>query len=71
MSLVVTKNIKDLFKQRGIKTSQLAIDAINKEIEKLCLKAVDNVVAEKLKIVKAGHIPQLDALLDSSSSEDL
>ena len=67
MSLVVTKNIKDLFKRKGIKTSQLAIDAINKEIEKLCLKAADNVVAEKLKIVKAGHVPQLDALLDLSS----
>lgn len=66
MSLVVTKNIKNLFKEKGIKTSQLAIDAINKEIEKLCLKAADNVVAEKLKIVKANHIPQLDALLDSS-----
>ena len=67
MSLVVTKNIKELFKQKGIKTSQLAIDAINKEIQKLCLKAVDNVVADKLKIVKPNHIPQLDALLDSSS----
>lgn len=68
MSLVVTKNIKDLFKQRGIKTSQLAIDAINKEIEKLCLKASDNVLADKLKIVKPNHIPELDALLDSSAN---
>ncbi len=66
MSLAVTKNIKNLFKQRGIKTSQMAIDAINKEVEKLCLKAVDNVVAEKLKIVKSSHIPKIDALLDSS-----
>lgn len=71
MSLVVTKNIKDLFKQKGIKTSQLAIDAINKELEKLCLKAADNVVAEKLKIVKVNHIPQLDALLGSPSSDNL
>lgn len=71
MSLVVIKNIKDLFKQKGIKTSQQAIDAINKEVEKLCLKAGDRVVAEKLKIVKAGHIPQIDALLDSSSSDHL
>ena len=66
MSLVVTKNIKDLFKKRGIKTSQLAIDSVNKEVEKLCLKAADNVLADKLKIVKAGHIPELDALLDPS-----
>lgn len=66
MSLVVTKNIKTLFRQRGIKTSQLAIDAINKEIEKLCLKAADNVVADKLKIVKAIHVPQIDPLLDTS-----
>lgn len=70
MSLVVTKNIKDLFKQKGLKTSQQAIDAINKEIEKLCLKATDNVVADKLKIVKANHIPQLEALLNSSSSDE-
>lgn len=70
MSLTVTKNIKDLFKQRGIKTSQGAVDAINREIEKLCLKAADNVIAEKLKIVKDSHIPQLDALLSASSSED-
>ena len=66
MSLVVTKNIKSLFRQRGIKTSQLAIEAINKEIEKLCLKAADNVVADKLKIVKAVHVPQIDAWLDTS-----
>ena len=67
MSLVVTKNIKDLFKQKGIKTSQFAVDAINKEVKKLCLKAADNVLADKLKIVKADHVPELDALLDSSS----
>jgi len=66
MSLVVTKNIKNLFRQRGIKTSQSAIDAINKEIEKLCLKAADNVVADKLKIVKVTHVPQIDAWLESS-----
>ena len=69
MSLVVTKNIKSLFKESGIKTSQLAIDALNEEIKKLCLKAVDNVVADKLKIVKANHVPQIDALLDSSSKQ--
>ena len=68
MSLVVTKNIKLLFKQRGIKTSQQAIEALDKEVEKLCLKALDNVTADKLKIIKAGHIPQIDALLDSSKS---
>ena len=66
MSLVVAKNIKALFKQRGIKTSQSAISSLNKEVEKLCLKAVDKVEADRLKIVKSGHIPQLDALLDSS-----
>ena len=66
MSLVVTKNVKVLFKGKGIKTSQQAVEAINKEVEKLCLKAVDNVAADKLKIVKASHIPQIDALLDSS-----
>ena len=70
MSLVVTKKIKDLFKQKGIKTSQAAIEAIDKEVEKLCLKSVDNVLADQLKIAKANHIPKIDALLDSSSLND-
>ena len=67
MSLVVTKKIKDLFKERGIKTSQSAIEAINREVKKLCLKSADNVLADQLKIAKANHVPKIDALLDSSS----
>ena len=69
MSLTVAKNIRDLFKKKGIKTSQEAITSLDKEVEKLCLKAVDCVLADNLKIVKAGHIPSLDALLDSSANQ--
>ena len=71
MSLAVQKNIKNLFKTRGIKTSQSALEAIDKEIEKLCLKAADNVLADKLKVVKGNHIPAIDALLDSASADKL
>ena len=65
MSLVVTKKIKDLFKTRGLKTSQEAVDAINKEVEKLCFKTADKVISDKLKTVKAPHVPKLDAALSS------
>ena len=70
MSLAVRKNIKNLFKTKGIKTSQSALEAIDKEIEKLCLKAADKVLADKLKVVKDSHIPALDALLESPSTSD-
>ena len=67
MSLVVTKKIKDLFKERGLKTSQEAVDTINQELRKLCLAAADKVIADKLKTVKSPHIPKLDAALGSDS----
>ena len=67
MSLVVVKTVREIFKKKGLKISKEAIQAINKELEKLCLKSADNVMADKLKIVKASHVPELDALLDSSS----
>ena len=71
MSLAVRKNIKNLFKTKGIKTSETALSAIDKEIEKICLKAADNVLADNLKVVKANHIPSLDSLLEGSSADKL
>lgn len=59
-SLVIVKKTKDLFKERGLKTSSEAIDALSKEFEKICQKAADNVIADKLKTVKAVHVPNLD-----------
>ena len=67
MSLVIVKKTKDLFKERGLKTSSEAVEALNKQFEKLCYKAADNVEASKLKTVKAAHIPNLDALLSSNN----
>ena len=64
MSLVIVKKTKDLFKERGLKTSSEAIEALNKEFEKICHKAADNVVADKLKTVKATHVPNLDMSLN-------
>ena len=68
MSLVVTKKVKDLFKERGLKTSQEAVDAINQELKKLCLASADRVVSDKLKTVKAHHIPKLDSTLEAGDS---
>lgn len=67
MSLIIVKKTKDLFKERGLKTSAEAMEALNKQFEKLCHKAADNVVADKLKTVKANHVPSLDAQLNSDS----
>ena len=65
-SLVIVKKTKDLFKERGLKTSAEAIDALSKEFEKICQKAADNVINDKLKTVKAVHIPNLDKLPSDS-----
>ena len=67
MSLLVVKKVKDVFKSRSIKVSQGSLDSLNKELEKLCLKTADNVMADKLKVAKPNHVPSLDALLDASS----
>ena len=68
MSLVVTKKVKDLFKEKGLKTSQEAVDAVNQQLKNLCLSAADKVLADKLKTVKAAHIPKLDSVLGSDDS---
>ena len=60
MPLVIVKKTKDLFKERGLKTSSEAIEELSKQFEKLCQKAADNVVADKLKTVKATHVPKID-----------
>ena len=62
MSLIIVKKTKDLFKERGLKTSAEAMEALNKQFENLCHKAADKVVADKLKTVKASHVPNLDNL---------
>lgn len=73
MSLVVAKKIKDIFKEKGLRTSEAAVVAVNKELEKVCMRlcdqAADKVVADKLKTVKPGHIPNMDSLLHSGSTD--
>ena len=59
MSLIITKKTKDLFKARGLKTSEEAIKALSAEFEKICKKTADNVLSNKLKTVKAVHVPKL------------
>ena len=67
MSLIIVKKTKDLFKSRGLKTSDEAIKALNEEFEKICQKTADNVVANKLKTVKGVHVPKISLQLSSSS----
>ena len=66
MSLIIVKKTKDLFKTRGLKTSDEAIQALNVEFEKICQKAADNVLANKLKTVKGAHVPKISLQLSSS-----
>lgn len=66
MSLVIVKKVKDLFKEKGLKTSGEAIEVINQELRKLCLKAADQVIEDKLKTVKGVHVPKLDGLLETN-----
>lgn len=56
MSLVVSSKVKAFFKEKGLKTSPEAIKALDEEVKKLCLKAGDKVLADKLKTVKRSHI---------------
>lgn len=65
MSLIIVKKTKDLFKSRGLKTSDEAIQALNKEFEKICRKAADNVEANRLKTVKAAHVPDISLQLNT------
>lgn len=67
MSLIIVKKMKDLFKTRGLKTSDKAITALNIELEKICQKVADDVINSKLKTVKNTHIPNVNiALLNAS-----
>ena len=67
MSLIIVKKTKDLFKARGLKTSDEAIKSLNEEFEKICRKAAENVEANRLKTVKAVHVPKISLQLNTSS----
>ncbi len=68
-NLIVTNQLRELFKGRGLKTSQAAVEAINREALKICLRAADCAIADKMKTVKAAHVPSMSAPL--GFSEDL
>jgi len=70
MSLITVKKTKGLFKARGLKTSAEAIKALSEEVEKMCQKAADNVLASKLKTVKAVHIPKMSLHSNSSNLDE-
>ena len=67
---IVMRQVKNLFKAKGLRTSQEAIDALSGEMEKLCLAAADKAIASKMKTVKKAHIVRLDAFLGPSDSAE-
>ena len=68
MSFIIVKKTKDLFKEKGLKTSEEAIKALNAEYEKICRKTADTVKSNNLKTVKGAHVPKISLLL--SAQED-
>lgn len=64
MSLIIVKKTKDLFKTRGLKTSDGAIKSLNVQLEKICQKVADKVIASKLKTVKGNHVDTMTIQID-------
>lgn len=56
MLLVKASRVKAFLKERGLRTSQEALNTLNEEVKKLCLKAGDKTLADKLKTVKSSHL---------------
>lgn len=74
MSLVVVKKIKNIFKEKGFRTSESAVKAINAELEKVCFKICDQAArqaeADRVKTIKGTHVPNMDPLLNPVSTSD-
>ena len=64
--LIVSKKVKELLKQQGLRCSDEGLKAIDEELKKICLKAGDNVLADGLKTLRPAHVPKLDIFLDDS-----
>ncbi len=69
MSMIILKKTKDMFREKGLKTSAEAMKALSTEFETLCKKVIDNVESRNLKIVKAVHVPKLSVILDSQPED--
>ena len=69
MSMIIFKKTKELFKSKGLKSSEEAMKALSTEFETLCKKVIDNVKSRNLKTVKAVHVPNLSVILDSQPKE--
>ena len=65
--LINSKKVKGLLKTKGVRSSTDALNAINEELKKICLKTTDNVLSKKVKTAKPEHVPKVDILLSSSS----
>ena len=55
-NIIIARQVRALFKARGLKTSRCALQAINREVLKLCLHARDKALADQMKTVKGAHI---------------
>ena len=65
--LINSKKVKGFLKNKGLRSSVDALIAINEQLEKICLKTVNNTLAQKIKTIKASQVPKIDPLLSSSS----
>ena len=55
-ALINLSQVKTFFKKRGLRISPKALSALDEEIQKICLRAGDKVLADRRKTVKKSHI---------------
>jgi len=65
--LINSKQVKELLKAKGVRSSGEVLNSIDQEVKKICLKTADNTLAKKVKTAKGEYVPKVDALLSSSS----
>ena len=69
MALVISTAVKKFFSSRGVRSSKTAIEALNREVENMCLKAVDTALAHNLKTIQAVHIPKVGTHVSAKSDD--
>ena len=55
-ALINLSQVKAFLKQRGLRISPKALTALDEEVQKICLRAGDKVLADRRKTVKKSHI---------------
>lgn len=68
--LIKSKKVKELLKDRGVRSSEKALIAIDEELKKICLKTTDNVLAKKVKTARPEHVPKIESMIGSTDLEN-